>query len=397
MTAKLTITKTGYGLGQVTSSPQGINCGLDCTEDYPAGTPVTLSATPNYGSVFAGWSGGGCPSSGSCTLTMDAAKTVTAKFDAKPQFSLTVVTAGSGTVTSNPNGINCGANCRFGFVQNETVSLTATTPSGFTFSGWTGACSGTGSCSVTMTAAKTVTATFIPIVGPDFVVTNITISPTNPPPKTLFTATVTIMNQGQASGDAGYLDVWANQASSQVCKAEGQSHAYIGNLTAGGTKTISLAGLGSGNAGPKVLRALVDGNCTTAETNENNNQATRSYTVAGPDFVITDIVLRPSSPQSNGTFDADITVKNQGTTMANGGYLDVWSNQSTAVACNADGNGWAVIGDMAAGAVKTISVARLPAGPAGTKTFRVFVDSRCAVTESGESNNQAVKSFSVVP
>ncbi|MFM8442669.1 MAG: hypothetical protein ACKN9W_04905, partial [Methylococcus sp.] len=68
----------------------------------------------------------------------------------------------------------------------------------------------------------------------------------------------------------------------------------------------------------------------------------------------------------------------------------------TALACSTDGNGWSFIGDVAAGAVKTITLSRLPSGFTGTKTFRAFVDSRCALMESVESNNQVVKTYSVV-
>jgi hypothetical protein len=67
---------------------------------------------------------------------------------------------GSGTVTSSPAGINCGATCSFGFTSGASVTLTATASAGSTFTGWSGACTGTGSCVVTMSAAKSVTATF---------------------------------------------------------------------------------------------------------------------------------------------------------------------------------------------------------------------------------------------
>jgi hypothetical protein len=53
--ADLTVTPAGNGLGTVTGP--GINCGSDCREQYEAGTPVTLIATPQAGATFAGWSG----------------------------------------------------------------------------------------------------------------------------------------------------------------------------------------------------------------------------------------------------------------------------------------------------------------------------------------------------
>jgi hypothetical protein len=78
-------------------------------------------------------------------------------------FSLSISKSGSGsgTVSSVPSGINCGAACSASFASGTSVSLTATPAVGSTFSGWSGACSGTAtSCSVVMNAAQGVTATF---------------------------------------------------------------------------------------------------------------------------------------------------------------------------------------------------------------------------------------------
>ena len=69
---------------------------------------------------------------------------------------------GSGTVTSNPPGINCSSTCSYGFPQSTLVTLTAAAAANSIFSGWSGAgCSGTGTCQVTMSAAQSVTATFM--------------------------------------------------------------------------------------------------------------------------------------------------------------------------------------------------------------------------------------------
>ena len=76
----LTVQKSGGGTGTVMSSPSGINCGSDCTEPYNAGTIVTLTAMAASGSIFQGWSGGGCSGTGTCAVTMDTSKTVTAAF-----------------------------------------------------------------------------------------------------------------------------------------------------------------------------------------------------------------------------------------------------------------------------------------------------------------------------
>lgn len=80
----LTVSKSGSGGGTVTSSPAGIDCGIDCSEIYLDGTSVTLSAVADFESNFDGWSGGGCVGTGNCVVTITAVTEVTASFSAYP-------------------------------------------------------------------------------------------------------------------------------------------------------------------------------------------------------------------------------------------------------------------------------------------------------------------------
>ena len=77
-----------------------------------------------------------------------------------PNSTVTVNQAGTGTgtVTSNPSGIDCRTTCNGQFSLGSTVNLTAAPDPGSVFAGWGGDCTGTGSCSLTQNA--TVTATF---------------------------------------------------------------------------------------------------------------------------------------------------------------------------------------------------------------------------------------------
>lgn len=77
-------------------------------------------------------------------------------------FDLTIsrVGTGSGTVASNPSGIECGATCSASFGRGDEVSLTAAPTPNSVFAGWSGACSGKGTCDLTVSEAKSVTATF---------------------------------------------------------------------------------------------------------------------------------------------------------------------------------------------------------------------------------------------
>jgi len=76
----LTVIKTGTGSGQVVGT--GITCGTDCTQTLTSGASVILTATATAGSTFIGWSGGCTARHSTCTVTMNAAKTVTATFAA---------------------------------------------------------------------------------------------------------------------------------------------------------------------------------------------------------------------------------------------------------------------------------------------------------------------------
>jgi len=72
-----------FGDGSITSSPGGIDCGSDCTNQaaaFPAGTSVILTPTADAGSTFSHWSGCDSVSGDSCTVDMDGDHTVFATF-----------------------------------------------------------------------------------------------------------------------------------------------------------------------------------------------------------------------------------------------------------------------------------------------------------------------------
>ena len=72
----------------MSSSPAGIDCRSgsqsNCKSTYDGGSQVTLTASADAGSTFAGWSGGGCSGIAPCAVTVDAAKSVDARFTDDP-------------------------------------------------------------------------------------------------------------------------------------------------------------------------------------------------------------------------------------------------------------------------------------------------------------------------
>ena len=145
------------GQGSVMTIPNGRNCGNGYSNTFDVGTKVLLSATPNSGWGFSGWSGD-CDGFIDCSLVMDADKSVTATFISS---KLTVTRTGSGTITSTPYGINCGSLCSANFIPKTSVYLSAVADTGYTFSGWAGDCKGTSDCVLAMDKDRNVIASFI--------------------------------------------------------------------------------------------------------------------------------------------------------------------------------------------------------------------------------------------
>lgn len=122
-------------------------------KDYDSGTVVQYTAVPAEGWVFSNWSGAEDSIESSITLTADASKSITATFIEIP-FETSKV--GEGTIQTE-------------LVYNESneataLKLTAVTPAGWRFDGWTGGVESTEmEVEVALDLAEAVTATFIQV------------------------------------------------------------------------------------------------------------------------------------------------------------------------------------------------------------------------------------------
>jgi len=96
----------------------------------------------------------------SCGGGGDDADAITPPAPPTSQFSLSITITGNGNVTDSANAINCNASCTVSLNENTVVNLNATPNSGFNFSSWEEACTGSSSCSITMSSNQMVTATF---------------------------------------------------------------------------------------------------------------------------------------------------------------------------------------------------------------------------------------------
>ena len=157
--AALTTGAYPVGTGQVEADPPP-NCEGN---KYYVGTTVELTAIPtanNY--AFANWSVGATGTANPTTITMTAAKSVTANFVEKTCYRLTgvvvpVVDPAIGEIRPDPES-NCGGGKH---IAGTVVTLSAVPRGGWQFTGWSGDLSGTVNPeTLTMDGNKTVTAAF---------------------------------------------------------------------------------------------------------------------------------------------------------------------------------------------------------------------------------------------
>jgi len=140
-----TLTVDTVGSGSVTKSPDQAT--------YASGTVVTLTAVPSAGWSFSAWSGDVSGSVNPTTITMNSNKAVTATFT-QLQYTLTVSVSpvGGGSVSRNNTGP---------YHYGDVVQLTASHATGWSFSSWSGALTGSvNPADLTITGNMAVTATF---------------------------------------------------------------------------------------------------------------------------------------------------------------------------------------------------------------------------------------------
>jgi inhibitor of cysteine peptidase len=254
-----------------------------------------------------------------------------------------------------------------GIASGTLITLSApATASGQPFANWTG-CTSTSdtNCTVSMSSSTSVTANYAPTPVHALTVNSVGASavPIGATPST-YAGTTNYSQSGIVSGTAVTL-------TAPTAAGAGTFVNWTGcTSTSGVTCNLSMTA---------------------------NKTVTATYrTTSIYDLAVTNIAMSPTSPSANGTFNATVTVVNQGTTATNVGSLDVWANQGVARRCGARGTQYQPLGTIAAGSSKDFIFLGLPAGKVGAKTFRAFADSGCQISETSETNNQLAATYSVV-
>jgi hypothetical protein len=161
---RITVSRFGAGAGVVTSEPPGIVCGAICSGLFAG--PAVLTAAPDAGSRFAGWTTS-CGPAATCTVEAAATPTaITAAFDPiVGPFTTRIELAGEATGlvrvdSDDGTHVVCEDSCLVTVGAGVPVTLAATTLS--MFESWSGACEGTERrCTFTVAGPGTVIATFV--------------------------------------------------------------------------------------------------------------------------------------------------------------------------------------------------------------------------------------------
>jgi hypothetical protein len=155
----VSINKTG--LGTVTSSPAGISCGPVCAGVFSEGLSLVLTAKPEAGYMFSGWSGACVGNNESCTLSVASSVSATASFAELPKYFLSVKKPVGGTITDGNGLVSCGGSNKQCKGEYSSITLTATPNPDYYLKKWLGCPSPTGNtCSLTLTKKTLVNTVF---------------------------------------------------------------------------------------------------------------------------------------------------------------------------------------------------------------------------------------------
>lgn len=158
--------------GGVNPDNAGLNGSLGQGGGLPEGQYISGGGGGWYGGAGANsaGAGGGSSHGPDGTVFETGVRTghgvATVTFVESRELTVTRSGTGTGSVTSSPDGIDCGTTCADSFELGSDVTLDAAPGASSTFTGWSGACTGAGTCTVTMDQARAVTATFAEVPAP---------------------------------------------------------------------------------------------------------------------------------------------------------------------------------------------------------------------------------------
>jgi len=313
----LNVTKSGTGTGTVNGSgTPAINCGSTCSASYVSGTSITLSAIPNAGSTFSGWSGA-CSGNGACTVSMTANRNVNAIFAGIPA-PVVNLSASPSTIYSDM------------LPANSTLSWTSTNATSCSAS-WTTKTTTSGSEIKNFTAKGsynyTISCTGSGGTGND----SVTVSVVDRPPTAWINATSPI-NLGQST-----TVNWGSNYATSCNGASSPSTSFSTGGAISGSRTITPST--AGNYVFSLTCSGAGGSTSASTTVVVNTVVTNSLTISKIGTGLVSGVSTPSQPNINCGSTCSQTYSN-GTSVVLTAYdtnvapYDYWRFKNWSGACS---------------------------------------------------------------
>lgn len=172
----------------LTVSTEGSGSVSPESRGYLNGMLAKITATPDDGATFVGWSGDASGTQNPLEITMDSDKNIVAMFTTIPEYALQLTSNGGGTV-SPTQGV---------YQEGSTVTIEAESNAGYVFTGWSGDATGTENpLTLTIDEDKSIIANFSPI--PNEVITHIVTMT----PQSNYTPQIVNLNSDLISGALG--------------------------------------------------------------------------------------------------------------------------------------------------------------------------------------------------
>ncbi len=305
-------------------------------------------------------------------------------------FTLTVTKTGggTGTVNSNPLGIDCGVDCSQSFINGTVVSLTTLPDANSIFTGW----SGDADCAdgvVTMNANKTCTATFGLAPPGDLIVSALTVPATGGAGLAI-TVTDTTKNQGSGSAAASTTSFYLSTNTTWDAGDVSLGSRSIPALAAAAVSTGSISPTipAGTTTGTYYVIARADAPGVIVETIETNNTRSSGAMTIGPDLIVSALTV-PATGGAGLAITVTDTTKNQGGGSAAASTTTFYLSTNTTWDAGDVSLGSRSIPTLAATVVSTSPTSlTIPAGTvSGTYYVLAKADAAGVIVETIETNN----------
>ncbi len=426
-TTQYTLTTTASPTAGGSVSP---SCGSGCW--YNSGATVAVTATANTGYTFANWSGA-CTGTGACSVTMDAAKSVTANFSVvttNVDLVVTVVTAPTtglpgATITAGDTTKNNGpgnapaSTTKFYWSTNATwdagdtligsravpaLAALATSTGTTTVTVPLNACSGTFYIIARADADNVVAETIETNnnksksikTGADLVISTVTAPATSGAGKTI-SVTDTTRNSGGCPAGASTTKIYLSTNSTWDALDTLIGSRAVPALAAGAADTgsTSVTIPAGASTGRLYIIARADADSAVSELSETNNNMSKSIKI-GPDLTVYTLSA-PASAVRGATITVTTAIKNIGGGDAGASTTKLYLSTNTVYDAGDTYLGERVVPNIVTGATNSGSTpVTISLGiTAGAYYIIAVSDANTVVVETSETNNNKYKMITI--